>query len=556
MLRYINSSTLYEIELIDKIEAEDLNILNNILASDVQYFKLFCKYFYTLPLEFIDLIYKYQEEYNRDIEIIVTHTKLSKYLHKLGFKSLLYMDELHNPKKKISPDILVLGGSSNSSEKIIEIISTIDTSRFTIFIVQHVSSKLGSYFDDILSQYTDVDIHYARDGEYVKKGSIYIAPKDRHLGVKNGYITLDKSAAYNSARPSISVTFSSLAIEYGERLLSYLSCGYEEDGVDSLHTLYSNGSTILIEDLKTCKANSIPSLAKKQGIYDYVLSTEDIIFYINIISLEYKSKEKYIEFLLDMIYKRYEYDYRGYNKDSIMRRIEQFMIQHRVHNMHDLLIIISFNESMFKSLFLALSINITDFFRKEKSSYKMMELIEKEHKNCYNIKIWSAGCSTGKEAYSTAIILAEMGLLHKSIIYATDINSVVIEEAKNGLYSLEVYKKALKTYRDLGFKNSLSNYFLINKNYVKVIQKIKKNILFFVHNLEKDSVFNEFSIIECKNVMIYFDDALTKRVFQLFYDSLKFGGHLLLGESEEISTEFLGRFEKCNDDCKIYRKVA
>jgi len=556
LLKYIKSSTLYEIEFIDTIEKEDLRVLRELLSEEIIFFKLYCRGFYTLPLEFVDTLYLYQEKHKKKIEVIVSHNKLSKYLHKLGFKSIFHLDDMYKHKKELSPDILVIGGSSNSSEKIIQILSSIDMEELSVFIVQHISPKLGSYFDDVLSSYVQANVHYAIDGELIKKSSIYIAPKDKHLLVKNGCIELSDAPSYHSARPSISLTFSSLSREYASRLLAILSCGNESDGVDSLSVLHSNNSTILLQEAKECNADSIPTLAKRQKIYDYILSTKDLISYIKIISLKFSKNDDYIVYLLEMIQVRYEYDFRDYNRDSLMRRIDQFMIQHRIATLKELLIVVSFNETIFNSLFLSFSINITDFFRKGESSDKMIELIEKEHKNCYNIKIWSAGCSNGKEAYSTAIILQEMGLLHKSIIYATDINAVIIEEAKNGLYCLDSYEKALCSYEHFDFRSPLSDYFIINNNYVKIIDSIKKNILFFVHNLEKDSVFNEFSIIECKNVMIYFDDQLKERVFQLFYDSLEFGGHLLLGESEEMLPSFLNRFEQCQENCKVYMKVA
>ncbi|WP_294963095.1 CheR family methyltransferase, partial [Sulfurimonas sp.] len=159
-------------------------------------------------------------------------------------------------------------------------------------------------------------------------------------------------------------------------------------------------------------------------------------------------------------------------------------------------------------------------------------------------------------AYSTAIILTELGLMHKSIIYATDFNPVVIEEAKNSLYSIERFNKAKKACEELNFKIPLDTYFDINTKFVKVKEHLKINVLFFVHNLEKDSVFNEFDMIECKNVMIYFNEELKQNIFKMFYDSLKFGGHLFLGPSEMLPKNFEYRFEVYDDVNKIYMKVA
>ena len=153
-------------------------------------------------------------------------------------------------------------------------------------------------------------------------------------------------------------------------------------------------------------------------------------------------------------------------------------------------------------------------------------------------------------------VAVELGLLHKSIIYSTDFNPIVIEEAKNSIYSLERFNKAKEAYGRLDFKTPLKNYFEVNTKFVKVKEHLKQNILFFVHNLEKDSVFNEFDMIECKNVMIYFNEELKQNIFKIFYDSLKFGGHLFLGPSEMLPSNFEDRFEVCDDVNKIYRKIV
>ena len=147
-------------------------------------------------------------------------------------------------------------------------------------------------------------------------------------------------------------------------------------------------------------------------------------------------------------------------------------------------------------------------------------------------------------------------MLNKSLIYATDFNSVIIEEAKNGIYSNKSYIVAQENFSKIGIKYNLADSVSENDSYVIINEEIKKKILFFQHNLVEDSSFNEFDIIICKNVVIYFDNHLQKKVFQLFYDSLKFGGHLVLGESEYIHPLFVEKFEQDNLDSKIFKKVA
>jgi chemotaxis protein methyltransferase CheR len=239
----------------------------------------------------------------------------------------------------------------------------------------------------------------------------------------------------------------------------------------------------------------------------------------------------------------------------IKRRVDVFMIKHGIKNLKDAIGTILFNKSAFKVFFLELSINVTEFFRDPESFKDIINLVNKSHKNRHNIKVWSAGCSTGKEAYSVAILLRSLGMLDKSIIYATDFNMVVIEEAKNGIYSNEAYEIGLANFEKLKLNDKLGNYIIKNDNYMIVAEEIREKTLFFQHNLLTDSSFNEFDIIICKNVIIYFDNNLQKKVFGLFYDSLKFGGHLVLGESESIHPSFKDKFEKCSKNCKIFIKV-
>ena len=553
MLRFVSSTHVYKIEIIKEVSESDLEQLESLLSHDIVRFELYFINLYTLPFRCIDILYNYQVTCKKSIDIYLNKAKLSKYLYKLGFHTHL---NLEIPLKISQQKVIVIGGSSNSSEKVIEILSQIETEKFIIFIVQHISDNFKMVFDTVIAPYVKSIVVYAQNGMSIQKGHIYIAPANKHLRVEKEQIVLDNAPLVNSARPSISVSFRSLSEMYGESLLAILSCGYESDGVDALLNLKKNGSFSIVQNAKECVATSIPTKAKIQGVYNYIFTTEMTIKYIHLLQKNFISQEKAIAFLLDEVVMQYEYDFKGYSRDSILRRVEYFRVKYKIKDTYTLLVLVLFNVSVFKALFLELSINVTEFFRKELSSKNMIKLIQKEYKNCYNIKIWSAGCSSGNEVYSTAIILNELGLLEKSIIYATDFNPVIIEEAKSAVYEIDAFTKADIKYKKLGLTQDLAYYFTVNEKYVKVKEFLKKRVNFFVHNLEKDSVFNEFDMIECKNVLIYFDASLAQKVFQLFYDSLKFGGHLLIGESEEIPKLFIGKFKKCDDNCKIYRKIA
>ena len=232
------------------------------------------------------------------------------------------------------------------------------------------------------------------------------------------------------------------------------------------------------------------------------------------------------------------------------------MLKHDIKSIKNAVVVILFDKKAFKAFFLDVSINVTEFFRKPSSYVHLKNLLKQNYTKAHNIKIWSAGCSSGEEVYSTGILLDNIGMLKKSILYATDFNSVVLEEAKNGIYSKETYDLGKSNFKEMNIKSDLEDYFLENRNYVTIANKIIEKTNFFEHNLATDTTFNEFDIIICKNVIIYFDDNLKDIVFKLFYDSLKFGGHLILGNSESISSKYRSKFKICSEESKIYKKVA
>lgn len=543
------------IEIDHNLEFDDTQQIESFLKKNFQEYKIEFKGINTIPTWLVKILYHQLYNLHKNLIIVVNQSRLSRYLHSLAIDAQFVSRLKRLQVDNTNINIIAIGGSADSGQKIIDIISGIESLNYSIFIIQHINPDKNGIFDEILTRYSQSNVTYAKDGDTVKSGHIYIASNNKHLLVKDNRIILSDAEHRHSARPSISSSFESLSNEYKDNFIAILECGYGKDGVDTLPLLHANKSTIIIQNPKDCEADSIVRQAINQKIYNYVFDTSDIISYINCNSISFYDNNKWIEYFLDEIQKRYEYDYRLYLKESVNRRIESFMIKHFIHDIKTFVILVLYNKKAFEEFFLELSINVTSFFRKIESSKKMIDILQ-NYKNSYNIKIWSAGCSSGEEVYSTAIILSELGLLHKSIIYATDFNPVVIEEAKNGIYSREIFEKAKFQYKELDFGKRMEDYFNINDKFVEIKEDIKEKVLFFVHNLEKDSVFNEFDIIECKNVLIYFNVDLQQRVFKLFYDSLKFAGHLLLGPSENLPQNFENKFQKCENDCKIYKKVA
>lgn len=262
-----------------------------------------------------------------------------------------------------------------------------------------------------------------------------------------------------------------------------------------------------------------------------------------------------IDLLLEAIYRYYGYDFRKYTQSFIQRRI-----LHRVRN-ENLASISALQEKilrdpeMMKKLFSDFSINVTEMFRDPgffKSFRKNLIPFVRDYPD---IRIWHVGCSTGEEVYSMAILLHEEGLYEKAKIYATDINTKVLNQAKKGTFSLANMQLYTKNYMEAGGRRAFSEYYKVVGEQVVFHPFLQKNIVFAEHNLVTDSSFNEFDLIICRNVLIYFNKSLQNDVHQLFYESLSLSGFLGLGKREGIRFTSHGNcYEEIDSAEKLYRK--
>jgi len=204
-----------------------------------------------------------------------------------------------------------------------------------------------------------------------------------------------------------------------------------------------------------------------------------------------------------------------------------------------------------------ITVNVTEMFR-DPSFYKALNNQVIPYLSTYqHIKAWSAGCSSGEEVYSLAILLQEAGLRKKSFIYGTDINSEILKEARKGIYSLRKIKSYAENYQFSGLKGSITDHFTIMYDAATIHSELKQNTLFSVHNLISDTMFNEFQLISCRNVFIYFESELQEKILELFYNSLSPLGFLCMGSKETIrSDKFKKKFKVINSRENIYQKIG
>ncbi len=263
-----------------------------------------------------------------------------------------------------------------------------------------------------------------------------------------------------------------------------------------------------------------------------------------------------IDLLLEAMYTRYGYDFRDYARATIERRSRLFLKNAGLKYISELIPQILRDETLFEQLVKEFSITVTELFRDPTSYNALKEKVFPVLKTFPFIKIWHAGCATGEEVYSLAILLKQEGLYDKATIYATDFNDAALEIARNGIYSIENMKQCTANYIAAGGSDVLSDYYLAKHNSVIFDKSLRKNVMFANHNLTADGVFGEMHLVMCKNVLIYFNKALQNKILKLFSDSLIYNGFLCLGSKESIMfTSVENIFETVNKSERIYKKI-
>ncbi|MFC1524337.1 CheR family methyltransferase [Thermodesulfobacteriota bacterium] len=262
-----------------------------------------------------------------------------------------------------------------------------------------------------------------------------------------------------------------------------------------------------------------------------------------------------LDLLMEAIFQRYGYDFRNYSRASIKRRVRNFLSQSGYTRISDITSHVLHNQDFFQILLENFSVTVTEMFRDPEVYISLREQVIPFLRTYPFLKVWHAGCASGEEVYSLAILLQEEGLYDRTTIYATDFNEGVLENAKEGIYPIAEMKKYITNYRNAGGRGSLADYFEAHYDSVIISQPLKKNITFARHNLTRDQVFGEMHLILCRNVLIYFNRELQNRVFNLFNESLVRGGFLCLGKKESLRfSEIHDHYEGFDKKMQIYRK--
>ena len=438
-----------------------------------------------------------------------------------------------------------------------------ENSGMAFIVVTHLDPDHVSIMPELIQKSTKMKLFQAEDGMVVEPNHVYVAPANRDLAILHGTIQLIEPIVAHGFRLPIDFFFKSLSVDLGEKAICIILSGMASDGTAGLKAVKTELGMVMVQDPKSAKFDGMPSSAIKTGLADYILPPEEMPGQL----IKYSSsKVKGVLFdkeitdgkipdtfqkIFILLRTRTGHDFSLYKQNTIYRRIERRMNIAQLDNLPNYIRLLQENPAEIENLFKELLIGVTNFFRDPESFEKMKKVlfdIVKRKPDNGQIRIWVPGCYTGEEAYSVAIILREcMNEAKKYFnvqIFATDIDSNAIEKARIGLFS------GIES--DVN-KERLNRFFTSEGNLFHIRKEIREMLVFAPQSIIKDPPFTKLDLISCRNLLIYLNTELQKKIIPLFHYSLLPNGILFLGSSETIGG-YVDLFSMVDNKWKIYKR--
>ncbi|MBF0563832.1 MAG: PAS domain-containing protein [Nitrospirae bacterium] len=468
-------------------------------------------------------------------------------------------------EREIIP-VVAIGASAGGLEALEGFFSNLtDNHNISFIIIQHLSPVHKSIMSSILEKYTPMNIQEIEDGMEIRAGAVYINPPDKYVAIAKGVLHLMPTVKSHGINLPIDYFFSSLAQEVGEKAVCIILSGTGTDGTLGLKAVKGAGGLTIVQERLQAKYDGMPGSAIETNMVDYVLGVEDMpkVLY-NYLSQPYIKgstdsmsnstlAEKKLQKIFILIRNATGHDFSGYKYSTIGRRVERRMAVHQFGDLDAYIGYLSRTPKEVDNLFRDLLIGVTSFFR-DKEAFEVLrdnaiyDTLDGRDTGA-PVRVWVAGCSTGEEAYSIAIILEEaMERLKKRFIvqiYASDIDCGAIDFARAAVYPENIAAHVTK--------ERLGRYFTKNGNVFKVNKQIREMVVFAVQDVIKDPPFSQIDLVSCRNLLIYMNPDLQRRVLPVFHYSLNSGGFLFLGSSESIG-EYGDYFSTIDSKWKLFKR--
>ncbi|WP_308527266.1 chemotaxis protein CheB [uncultured Oscillibacter sp.] len=468
-----------------------------------------------------------------------------------------------------APLVIGIGASAGGLEALQQFFSCMPpNSGLRFVVIQHLSPDYKSLMADILSKHTEMQVYQAENGMAVEADTVYLIPPKKFMTIKDGRLILTDYAPVTLNHP-IDVFFSSLAEEKKEHSIVVVLSGTGTDGTNGVKFVKEHGGLVIAQAPESAKFDGMPKSVISTGLADFVLSPEEIAEEIlnfsntptllrplrsdNPLSEEESpfSEEETLSHIYTILKNASGIDFTYYKRSTILRRIERRMLVTHSSTLAEFAHLLGDNPEEVQILAKEILIGVTNFFREpaffEKLKYNAVYKIVERAKEEEPIRVWSAGCSTGEEAYSIAIlfreVMEELNVKRDVKIFATDVDSRAIEQAGKGVFSENIIDDVTPT--------RLAKYFLKVGDQYQISKDIRRMIVFATHNMFSDPPFGKLDLISCRNVMIYFQPVMRRGLFAIFHQALKNGGFLFLGKSETAG-EYVNLFKPVCSAEKIY----
>ena len=467
---------------------------------------------------------------------------------------------------RVRPAAIVgIGASAGGLEALETFFDHMPTDSGTAFVVvQHLSPDFKSLMDELLSRHTRLAIHRVADGMLVEPNSIYLIPPKKEMIISGGRLLLTDKDPTQALPLPIDVFFRSLAQDAGNRAIGVVLSGTGSDGSRGIRAIHEAGGLVFVQAPETAKFDGMPKSALDTGVVDYVLPPESIpAAIVRHVDRGHQAEddslplpavsEQGINAIFRILRDEYGIDFSHYKQSTVMRRVERRLQLNRSIDLDDYVARLRDDTAELNALYKDLLIGVTEFFR-DAEAFQSLDrdvipgLLERLSPHD-ELRVWIAGCGTGEEAYSIAILIDEaltrMALSRNIKIFATDVHRASLDFASAGVYDRESLAKVSA--------ERLERYFVARGDQFQVSQELRKTIVFAPHNVLKDAPFTKLDLISCRNLLIYFQPLAQKKVLSLFHFGLKAGGVMFLGPSESPG-ELAEEFQQIDAHWKIFRK--
>jgi two-component system CheB/CheR fusion protein len=464
--------------------------------------------------------------------------------------------------------ILAVGASAGGIEALRLFFSSIPEDPGIAFVViVHSLPDSGHVLDDVLAQMTSLPVSIGQAGDIPVANHVYIAPPDALLAIRGNRLETDRRND-DARRVAIDHFFISLAEHHGRLSAAAILSGTGTDGTRGIRAIYDYEGTTAVQDPETAAHSAMPISAIRSGYVDFVLPADQIASQIiehqlrtignsQIASDETTDQEETdaqaLHTVLEIIKVRVGHDFHGYKRNTILRRLARRMSINRIEELSAYIELLRTDDAEQKALFEELLIGVTAFFREPESLQQLSSLVfsaafDNSTDEC-PYRVWIAGCSTGQEAFSIAILLSEAVERSRSRrpiqIFATDADQRAIDFARKGVFPPSIEHEIQP--------RLLTRYFTREGDSYRVQQRIRDTIVFSTQDVVRDPPFSKIDLLLCRNVMIYLESELQTRLLTLFHFSLNPGGTLLLGTSETVG-HAAHLYDAIDSKAKIFRR--